>query len=137
MRGSAVSPDLPPVLAAIARVAGEAAALKIAEAHGGTRVTLPVGPGSNWLTTLVGREAAAAIVEELGAARRVDIPIGPEAGYLGSRRGFIQKLRERTDAGDTAPQIARALGTTERGVRRWWARWRIEDNRQGQLPLDQ
>lgn len=126
--------DLPPVLAAIAEVAGIEAALKVARAYGGTRVTMPLLPdGDNWLKAVVGSEAAAAIIQTLGSTRRVDIPLGPSASYFRTRREQVLQMRKLTDEGLNAPAIARRLGTTERSVRRWWARWKISDPNQGEL----
>lgn len=126
--------ELPPVLATIADAAGLDAALAIARAHGGTRVVTPtLASGHNWLTDLVGPERAAEIVEALGPARRIDMPLGPDALYLASRRKMVQRMRELTEQQMSAPEIARLVGTTERSVRRWWARWRHVDPNQADL----
>lgn len=114
--------ELPPVLAAIAEAAGLDAALAIARQHGGTRVKVPtLATGTNWLTSLVGHQAAAAIIETLGPARAIDVPLGPEGlkgGYYHmSRTTFARRIQELEERGATAPQIARALGVTERAVR--------------------
>lgn len=109
--------DLPDVLASIAKVAGEAAALKIARAHGGTRVTVPSTAGDNWLTRLVGERVAALIIEELGAARRLDMPLGPEGGQALSRRERSRRYAELEAAGASEERIARELGLTGRAVR--------------------
>lgn len=126
--------ELPPLLETVAEAAGLEAALKIARAYGGTRVTVPtLANGRNWLTELVGEELAGRVIEALGPAQRLDIPLGPDALYLATRRQLLRRMRELSEQGASAGQIARELGTTERSVRRWWAIWRHADPNQGDL----
>lgn len=126
------SARLPPILAAISEVAGEDVALTIARVHGGTRVILPVGPGHNWLTSLVGEQAAAAIIEALGAARRIDVPLGPTGALSGARRRLAKRFDELNEGGASEAEIARALGVTGRTVRNRRAALR-RDTGQGRL----
>jgi hypothetical protein len=109
--------QLPAILAEIADVAGEEAALAIAAARGGTQVYFPPVPSDDhWITLTIGREAALAVCERLTcglAGRRVDLPLGPT--------GRVAKGREHVDAmlraGRSERDIARATGYTARGVR--------------------
>lgn len=109
---------LPGVLGEIARVAGEAAALAIARARGGTRVYIPPEPpAEHWMSRLVGVGAARAIAAHLtmgAGGYRVDLPAGPE-GHLGKQRAKADALIR---AGGSERDIALATGYTERTVRR-------------------
>lgn len=59
---------LPPLLAEIAEVAGLDAALALAEARGGSRITIPARPRpDHWFAQTVGMEAA----EKIAAFYRV------------------------------------------------------------------
>ncbi len=109
--------QLPAILAEIAEVAGEDAALAIAAARGGTQVYIPPVPGEDhWLCKLIGTEAALAVCARLTcglAGRRVDLPLGSA--------GRAAKGRELVDAmlrdGRSERDIALATGYTARGVR--------------------
>ncbi|GAM04828.1 hypothetical protein [Novosphingobium sp. MBES04] len=113
---------LPGVLAQIADVAGEDAALAIAEARGGTQVYIPPVPGADhWLTKLIGREAARAVADELTCGvggLRVDLPLGPT--------GHAAQMRARIDAmiqeGRSERDIALCTGYSTRTIRRRRAR---------------
>jgi hypothetical protein len=126
--------QLPGILAEIADIAGEDAALAVAAARGGTRVYLPPVPGrDHWLSRLVGHEAAKAIADRLTcgiAGMRVDLPLGP--------KGLIARGRAKVDRmiadGLSERDIALAAGYTTRGVRmRKALRMKKRDDRQ--LPL--
>ena len=132
---SELGEDLPPVLAQIAEAVGEDAALLIARTHGGTRVTVPVTVGTNWLTALIGRDKARAVIDALGGARRLDVPLGPEGGYTGSRRAMNRRIAELQGQGMTNPQIARALGITDRGLRKRRSKQQRGDDRQSEMPV--
>ena len=120
MRASALqqpsSPMLPGVLAEIAAAAGTAAALAVAEVHGGTRVYIPSRPApDHWLSQLVGHASALAIGAALVAAQGgldLLIPMGPDA----SQRRRWQRMAELIDEGLPKRQIARALKVHERTV---------------------
>lgn len=122
---------LPGVLGAIARVAGEEAALAIAEARGGTEVYIPpVPPKDHWLSKLVGHETALEIADYLTcgiSGMRLELPSGP-AGHAAQMRAKVDAmLRE----GRSERDIALSTGYTIRGVRRRRARLgRIADTRQ-------
>jgi len=122
---------LPGVLAQIANVAGEEAALAIAEARGGTRVYIPPKPDADhWMSRLVGHEAALAIGEELTggfAGLPVDMPLGP-AGLAAAARARIDAMIAE---GKSESYIARATGYTTRAVRRRRAALgKVRDSRQ-------
>lgn len=108
--------DLPGVLAEIAAVAGEAAAVAVARAKGGTRAYLP-GPDrllpGHWLVATVGMEAAQAIAARLGGGD-VEIPLGP---YAGNRARVHAAIREAARRGESEAAIARLVGVTDRTVR--------------------
>ncbi|MBV2147905.1 hypothetical protein KRZ98_06320 [Sphingobium sp. AS12] len=129
---------LPGVLAAIADVAGEDAALAIAQARGGTQIYLPPAPGADhWLSQLVGHDAALAIGRKFAdghAGVRVDLPLGP-TGHV-----YEQMMLKRAEmdamiaSGRSERDIALATGYTIRTVRRRIAKiGRPVDDRQ--LPL--
>ncbi|MCF4125021.1 transposase [Methylobacterium sp. SyP6R] len=103
---------LPPILRSIADAAGLAAALKLAQAKGGTRIYVPhrVTEG-HWLAELVGL-AAAQEIARLYAGENIDIPLG----LTGSAQNARRAVREALDAGASVAQAARAAGVTERTV---------------------
>lgn len=110
---------LPGVLAEIAAVAGEDAALTIAAARGGTQIYVPPSPEKDhWLSCLVGHKAALAIADRLTCgvgSMRIDLPLGP--------KGAAAKLRAKVDRllaeGEMSERdIARATGYAARSVRR-------------------
>lgn len=111
-------PPLPGVLAEIAAVAGEAAALKVAMAKGGTRAYFPSRPAAgHWLVEAVGIDAAAAICAHLVSDRgglEIPVPLGP----TGTRARTWRAIRQAIDAGATAAEAARIAGVDERTVRR-------------------
>ena len=112
------APQLPPVLASIAEVAGVATALDVARRYCGTRVTVPVrAEGRNWLTQMVGPTEAEALIDALGGGRRIDIPLGPQGHWAGSRQRLEHRLDELLAEGKSSTAIARLLGVTERTIR--------------------
>ncbi|MGR4892262.1 hypothetical protein ACIPPQ_14640 [Sphingopyxis sp. LARHCG72] len=122
---------LPPLLAEIAEVAGEEAALALAQACGGTRVYIPpVIDADHWISKLIGHDAASRVCDRLTAGfagRGFDIPLGP----TGNNATF-QSMQAHVDrmilAGRSERDIARATGYTTRQVRR--RRAKIRDDRQ-------
>jgi len=111
--------NLPPILAEIAEASSVDLALKIARRHGGTRVLMPTLPGGrNWLSAIAAPEQAAAIIEKIGAARRIDIPLEPGTGWYAASQRLSAELARLLDTGATNQELARALGTTERSIRR-------------------
>lgn len=126
---------LPGVLAEIAEVAGDDAAMVIAQARGGTQVYIPpVPPEDHWLCQLVGMDAARAIADYLtcgqGLGRRLDLPLGP-AGYSATMRAKVDAMLR---AGASERDIALATRYTTRAIRRRRANLGLEsDDRQMSL----
>ncbi len=118
---SAGWPDLPPLLAEIAEVVGIDAALAIAEAKGGQRVTIP-GRLSNghWLVKAIGRDKAEQIsahfVAGSGGRLGLDIPLGPTGSYLAERRRRHRLVTQALADGATTNQAAQRAGITRRSV---------------------
>lgn len=113
-----MSSYLPGVLAIIAQVAGEEAALAVADWRGGTQVYIPPRPDENhWLSHVVGHAAALKIGEELTcgfAGLRVDIPLGPAGRQA---KGWV--LVDRMIAeGRSERDIALATRYSARTIRR-------------------
>lgn len=127
--------ELPGVLAEIAEVAGEAAALKISALHGGQRVYFPARQqgDDHWLVAAVGAEAAAKIAARFGGSN-IDIPLHVGGTY----RRFVRQIAKRIHALDSddlsSREIAGKLGLTQRTVHRHRSRHRGKpDNDQGSL----
>ncbi|SOC26925.1 hypothetical protein [Stappia indica] len=126
--------DLPGLLADIADVAGLDAAMTLAEAVGGTRVTIPARvPHDHWLVRTVGRKAAEAICNHFrtlsaegreAGARHIVIPKGP-AGCLDKAR---RRLAKELHNGASAREAARRAGLSERAAFRMRARMREDEN---------
>jgi hypothetical protein len=110
--------ELPGVLSTIANVAGEDAALAVADARGGTQIYVPPAPDADhWLSKLIGVKAAKAVAEELTcgfAGVRIDVPLGPNGPYLQRQATVDRMLRE----GRSERDIALATGYSMRQVRR-------------------
>lgn len=104
---------LPPTLNEIADVAGLDAALAMAQARGGSRVSLPAKPKQNsWLVDAVGFDAAEKICAHYrtgyGGTKGVtlDLPVSPDMNLLKRRR----KIDELLQNGLSADQIAIRTG---------------------------
>lgn len=128
---------LPALLAEIAEAAGLPAALKIADARGGTRVHFPArAPDGHWLPELVGREAADKICRLYhttghGGVEQL-VPLGPKGFYARARRMAEQLTRD----GVSREEVARRLGVHIRSVQRYRGRLRDIEKRdpvQGRL----
>lgn len=128
--------SLPGILADIAAIAGPEIALRIAQSHGGTRVTIPpqAVPG-HWLTDLVGFETANKICRGLatldaeGRLKGVQhevIPLGPTSYLKNARR----KAAAALSAGTSVRETARIVGLHERTI---WRMKAQEDDEQGSL----
>lgn len=112
-------PHLPRVLAEIASVAGEDAALAIAASVGGTQIYVPPAPAKDhWLSRLVGHREALAIADLLTCGvgpLRIDMPLGPK-GHAARARAKVDRLLREGELSER--DIARATGYTISGVRR-------------------
>lgn len=127
--------ELPGILAEIADLVGVEAALKVAQSHGGTRVTIPPkAQEGHWLTDLLGLEAANQICEGLAVIdadgrltglQNCVIPRG-SASLIKTAR---QKAAAALASGKSAREAARISGLHERTI---W-RMKSEDSRQGRL----
>jgi hypothetical protein len=129
--------QLPGILAEIADIAGEDAALAVAAARGGTQVYIPPSPDrEHWLSRLCGQPAAKAIADRLTCGvggMRVDLPLGPKGAAARLRAKVDRMIRENRSERD----IALATGYSSRSVRRRRSQLlrsgRLKDDRQ--LPL--
>lgn len=84
--------SLPGILAEVEKVAGTAAALKLAQDHGGNQISLSAARGSV-LARSVGQEAAKAIVKALGGSGgRVVVPMATARGQRGRRAKAAEML---------------------------------------------
>lgn len=119
--------SLPGILARIAEVAGESAALRLAQAAGGTVMTFSARPNSA-LARIVGAEAAKAIRAEFGP-EKYTIPMAHVRGQKGRRAAAAQMLA----AGATSNAAARACDIHERTARR--VRERLKQDEAEGLPL--
>ncbi len=125
--------DLPAILTEIAEVAGLDAAMKIAEAKGGTSAYFPYrAKAGHWLVELVGQEAADKLCAHfrtgLVGGIEVDIPLGPRKFYATCRRRAEELRRQNL----SEREIARRLGITYRTIKRYKASGG-GDSGQGQL----
>ena len=109
---------LPAILAEIADAAGFDAALRIADAKGGTRAYFPAQPEpDHWLVVLVGSDRARAIGAALAPGKsgiELEVPMGPSASQAKRWRTIIDMSAE----GRSKPAIARAVGVHHKTVQR-------------------
>lgn len=122
---------LPGILAEIADIAGEDAALAVAAARGGTQVYIPASPDrDHWLSRLVGHQAARDIADRLTCGvggMRVDLPLGPKGAAARLRAKVDRMILDKRSERD----IALATGYAIRGIRKRKARLLgIKDDRQ-------
>lgn len=117
--------SLPSPLDEIASVAGLDVALAIADAVGGTRVTIPAHPkADHWLVETVGMPAAKKVCrhfmtlspeETERGARHIMIPRGPKGLFKQAKARFYQAR----DRGCSVRVSARRAGVHERTAFRW------------------
>lgn len=105
---------LPKLLADVEKAAGVKAALKLAQDHGGTQISLSAARGSV-LTRSVGQVAAAAIVKALGHGRVV-VPMASARGQRGRRAAAAEMLAK----GATVTQVMAVIDIHNRTA------WRIK-----------
>lgn len=133
-------PELPALLAEIAEIAGLDAALKVADAKGGTRAYFVAAARlteSNWLVKAIGMELAEKVAGHLVADLKgdeIDVPLGTTGSYLRDQRRRREAVARALAAGADANTAARQAGITRRSVQRQKARARAEDDKkQGRL----
>lgn len=104
---------LPPLLNEIADVAGVDAALALAEARGGSRVSFPARvKKGHWLIDAVGEDAAEKLCDHFrtgtghGTGAVLDLPIGPSSSAFKTRR----KVDALIKSGLSADKIAVEAG---------------------------
>jgi DNA-binding NarL/FixJ family response regulator len=131
---------LPGVLAEIAEVAGEAAAVQICARAGGTRVYIPATcSDDHWLVECVGREKADRICAHLAggerSGQRYEIPLAERGAYRALRMAVARQVHELDAAAKSSRDIAREAGISQRTVHRHRAAHRGDnkDKRQGSL----
>ncbi len=116
--------ELPGALREIADVIGVAAALRLAELRGGTRLSIPARVTADcWLALAIGEDKALALSEHFTSgytAQSVELPLGP----AGARASLTGEMRRLISEGVPADQIARQLGVAARTVRRHKAQTR-------------
>jgi DNA-binding NarL/FixJ family response regulator len=127
----ALTGGMPTVLADVADMAGQDAALALALAYGGTEIYWPkpdsIGPDHD-LAKVLGQDVAQLLARDLFMGR-VMIPMGAGNQYA-RRHAAILALRSE---GKSIAQIARALGVTSRCVERRLAAARDAHNDQADL----
>ncbi|MET4206891.1 helix-turn-helix domain-containing protein [Bradyrhizobium sp. LA2.1] len=134
---------LPGVLAEIAEVAGETAALAIAARHGGRRVYFPAqsklldGYESYWLVECVGIELARKICAHFevdGRGQRIDIPLHVGGTYKQFVRSVAERVHKLDREGKSSTEISKQLGLTQRTVHRHRAKHgKKKNDKQGNL----
>ncbi|TCS62569.1 helix-turn-helix domain-containing protein [Varunaivibrio sulfuroxidans] len=106
--------NLPGILAEIAAVAGDGAALALARARGGTEIEVPKNPHPDCqLARIVGLDAARAIAREIGHGR-LAIPMAALRGPA-ARRAAAAAM---SDKGASAVTVALSCDMSTRTVRR-------------------
>lgn len=127
----AITEQLPGLLREIAEIAGEAAALRVAQARGGTRAYIPRPENlsaTHWLVQALGLEPARELAS-IYQGEHLDIPLGPHAG---NQAAITAAITRGLAEGRSAADIARAVGVTERTVTNHRAR---QQRRQQQYSL--
>lgn len=134
-----MSAQLTGLLAEIAEVAGEDAALAIARARGGTIAGIPAARNlreSDWIVQTVGMDKARRIAERLVSAEKGDrfkIPLGPEAGANAFFRAQRAAITEALESGASIGEAAQMAGASRNAVLKIKARLRRGDDSQGTL----
>jgi len=107
------------ILQLIARHAGDAAALRLVQLRGGTKMKFGDRPTSP-LAQIIGEAAARAVVEEIGQGPFI-IPMANVRGPAARRAAAARLL----NAGATAQEVALAVDVHERTARRVRKRMRM------------
>jgi hypothetical protein len=133
-----VTEKLPGVLAEIAELVGEQAALTIASRAGGTRIYFPAtADDKHWLVASIGREAADKVCAHFAVDRRgqrIEIPLFVGGTFQQLVRAVAKRVHELDGDGASSSEIVRKVGITQRSVHRHRARHRgKKDGKQGRL----
>ena len=120
---------MPGVLAEIAEVAGEAAAVAIAARVGGTRVYIPARVNDDhWLVECAGRRAADLICKHFATegrlGQRIDVPLAGGGAYPQLRRALARRIHQLDGENLSSREIAMRVGISQRGVHRHRAKHR-------------
>ena len=130
---------LPAVLAEIAALIGEVAAISIAACKGGTRVYFPAKVNdAHWLVEAVGIDKAKILCQHFVVDRKrgqhIEIPLYVGGTYRQMIRAIAERVHKLDAADASASEIVRQTGVTQRTVHRHRARHRGKRNtRQGNL----
>lgn len=128
--------QLPELLAEIADLTDVGTALAVAEAKGGTTVTIPARLSEdNWLVLAVGMDKAKIISQHFTSGRRLQvvIPLGPFGSFKAAQRHRAEAFAKAQAEGASAPAIARRLGITDRSVYRARQKLKGKPSDQGDL----
>ena len=122
---------LPQILKEIAEAINLDTALKLAEAKGGQRISIPgrIGP-DHWLVDVMGMDNAKAFCKYFtnGSRIHLDVPFGPTSTHA-RREVLIARLIKE---GKSANEIAAAVHVTRRTIFAKLARY---NSRAAKLPL--
>lgn len=98
----------------IAERAGLDAALRLARARGGQRISVPSKPnGAPWLIEAMGAEGAKALCDLYGGAM-LDLPADPVGGE--GQKARVRRVKQAILDGKSANEIAAAHDITRRAV---------------------
>jgi hypothetical protein len=134
-----VTEKLPGVLAEIAELVGDQAALTIASRAGGTRIYFPAkADDKHWLVASIGRAAADKVCAHFTVderrGQRIEIPLYVGGSYRQLVRAIAERTHKMDKEGASSTEIARKVGVTQRSVHRHRARHRgKKDGKQGSL----
>lgn len=131
---------LPGILAEIADIAGEPAAVLLSARMGGQRVYIPAKVSDDhWLVDCLGREKADLICRHFSHGERygvhIDVPMAGSGAYSQLRRTIAKRVHDLDRAGASARQIAGEVRITTRAVHRHRAahRGQGKGDKQGSL----
>lgn len=121
---------LPGLLAEIADIVGEDAAIAIAEAKGGFRAHFPRKVSEDhWLVAAFGRDVADRLCKHFAVGEGgvlLHVPLGP-AGFYGQARRRALRLRA---SGTSISNTARLVGVSTRAAEKWTAEARAAGSNQ-------
>ena len=125
--------QLPGIAGEIEQTIGLDLTVNLLRARGGTEINIPVTPGANTLTRLVGPQATQKLIDAFGPGRIV-LPCGHMRGRDADRIARRQKAEAMLAEGHSLRAVALACDLHLRTVERYRAE-RDRTDRQGKLPL--